>query len=154
MTSRIDPPLSPADLGAGSESVTHLVSTAPFDPASVEQLTPAQERFYLASQWRMMWWRFRRHRLAVISGVVLVLLYGTILISEFLAPYNLHTRNVDSIFAPPQRLHLFQNGTFVGPFVYGYSYRLNLNNLKREYTPDETKVESLRYLASICIVSE
>jgi peptide/nickel transport system permease protein len=143
MTSRIDSPLATA--GAGSESVTHLVSTAPFDPASVEKLTPAQERFYLASQWQMMWWRFQRHRLAVISGVVLLLLYGTILISEFLAPYNLHTRNVDFIFAPPQRLHLFQDGKFVGPFVYGYSYRLNLDNLKREYTPDKTEAQSLRF---------
>ncbi len=143
MTSRIDSPLATAS--AGSESVTHLVSTAPFDPASVEKLTPAQERFYLASQWQMMWWRFQRHRLAVISGVVLLLLYGTILISEFLAPYNLHTRNVDFIFAPPQRLHLFQDGKFVGPFVYGYSYRLNLDNLKREYTPDKTEAQSLRF---------
>jgi peptide/nickel transport system permease protein len=143
MTSRIDPPLAPA--GAGSDSVTHLVSTAPFDPLSVEQLTPAQERFYLASQWQMMWWRFRRHRMAVISWVVLLLLYGTILISEFLAPYNLHTRNVDFIYAPPQGIHLFQDGRFVGPFVYGYDYRLNLNNLKREYRSNEAKVEPLRF---------
>jgi peptide/nickel transport system permease protein len=145
MTSRIDAPLVSAGAGEGSDSVTHLVSTAPFDPMSVEQLTPAQERFYLASQWQMMWWRFSRHRLAVISGAVLLLLYGTILISEFLAPYNLHTRNVDFIFAPPQQLHLFQDGQFVGPFVYGYEYHLNLLNLKREYRPDTTKAEPLRF---------
>ena len=145
MTSRIDQPLSPAAAGAGHDSVTHLVSTAPFDPMSVEQLTPEQERFYLASQWQMMWWRFRRHRLAVISGAVLLLLYGTILISEFLAPYNLHTRNVDFIYAPPQRIHLFDNGKFVGPFVYGFDYHLDLNNLKREYAPDPAKVEPIRF---------
>ena len=46
--------------------VEHYVSPEPFDPYSVERLTPEQERFYLASQWRMMWWKFRRHRLAVI----------------------------------------------------------------------------------------
>ena len=143
MTSRIDSPMAPA--ASGQDSVTHLVSTAPFDPMSVEQLTPAQERFYLASQWQMMWWRFSRHRLAVLSWVVLLLIYGTILISEFLAPYDLHTRNVDFIYAPPQRIHLFQDGKFVGPFVYGYEYNLNLNNLKREYTPDPTKAEPLRF---------
>jgi len=44
--------------------VEHYVSPEPFDPYSVERLTPEQERFYLASQWRMMWWKFRRHRLA------------------------------------------------------------------------------------------
>ena len=147
MSSHIDlpPPLAPAGTGSGDESMTHLVSTAPFDPMSVEQLSAAQERFYLASQWQMMWWRFRRHRLAVLSGIVLLLLYGTILISEFLAPYNLHTRNVDFIYAPPQGIHLFQNGKFVGPYVYGYNYKLNLDNLKREYTPDPAKVEPVRF---------
>ncbi len=145
MSNGMDPPLVSAGTGSGSDSVSHLVSTAPFDPMSVEQLTPEQERFYLASQWRMMWWRFRRHRLAVVSGAVLLLLYATIFISEFLAPYNLHTRNVDFIFAPPQELHLFQDGRLIGPFVYGYTYRLNLANLKREYAPDPTKVEPMRF---------
>ena len=142
MTSRVDAPLAPAGSG---DSVTHMVSTAPFDPLSVEQLTPAQEKFYLASQWQMMWWRFRRHRLAVISGAVLILLYGTILISEFLAPYNLHTRNIDFIYAPPQTIHFFQDGKFVGPYVEGFNYQLDLNNLKRVYTPDPAKAEVIRF---------
>ena len=42
------------------------VDTAPFDPYDVEQLTPEQERFYTASQWRLMWWKFQRHHLAVV----------------------------------------------------------------------------------------
>jgi len=125
--------------------MTHMVSTAPFDPMSVEQLSPAQEKFYLASQWQMMWWRFRRHRLAVISGVVLLLLYGSILISEFLAPYYLHTRNIDFIYAPPQTIHFFQDGKFIGPYVEGFDYKLDLTNLKRVYTPDPAKVEPIRF---------
>ena len=43
----------------------HFVDDRPFDPAEDERLTPAQERLYQASQWRMMWWKFRRHRLVV-----------------------------------------------------------------------------------------
>ena len=31
-------------------------------------MTPEQERFYLASQWQLMWWKFKRHRVAVVSG--------------------------------------------------------------------------------------
>ena len=38
----------------------HYVSPAPFDAYSIEALTPAQERIYMASQWRMMWWRFKK----------------------------------------------------------------------------------------------
>ena len=34
----------------------HYVSTAPFDPHSIEKLTKEQEKFYLASQWKLMWW--------------------------------------------------------------------------------------------------
>src|SRR6516164_6019295 len=136
--------------GAGSEAnperIPHMVSTAAFDPQSVEKLTPEQERFYLASQWRMMWWRFRRHRLAVVSGGFLLLLYATILVSELLAPYNLHSRNVDFIFAPPQSLHFFdEQGRFVGPFVYGLKYSLNMQNLKREYSEDTSKVQPVRF---------
>ncbi len=123
----------------------HYVNTAPFDPYSVEEMTPEQERYYLASQWRIMWWKFRRHRLAVFAGFVLLVMYGSIVIVEFLAPYNLHHRHTDFIYAPPQRLHLFHEGSFVGPFVYGFSYRLNMENLKREYTPDPASVQKIRF---------
>ena len=37
-------------------------------PTSATRLTPEQERFYLASQWKLMWWKFKRHRVAVVSG--------------------------------------------------------------------------------------
>ena len=49
-----------------------------------------------------MWWRLRRHRVAVASGAVLLALYVMILFCEFLAPYGLDSRHVDHIYAPPQ----------------------------------------------------
>ena len=49
-----------------------------------------------------MWWRLRRHRVAVVSGAVLLALYVMILFCEFLAPYGLDSRHVDHIYAPPQ----------------------------------------------------
>ena len=55
-------------------SSTHFVSGAPFDPYSVERMSPEQERYFLASQWRMMWWKLKRHRLAVISGAILLVI--------------------------------------------------------------------------------
>ena len=126
----------------------HFVSGEPFDPHSVESVTGGQERYYMASQWRMMWWKFRRHRLAVASGAVLAAFYFSILISEFLAPYHLHSRDAKHVFAPPQELHLFHEGEFVGPFVYGLSYRLDMENLKREYTPDPNLVQPVRFFCS------
>ena len=123
----------------------HYVNPARFDPYSVEVLTPEQERYFMASQWKMMWWRLRSHRLAVISGAVLLLAYASILIIEVLAPYNLHTRSVTSIYAPPQAVHLFHEGEFRGPFVYALRFRLNMENLKREYAEDATRVQPLRF---------
>jgi peptide/nickel transport system permease protein len=128
------------------DRLPHYVSPEPFDPYSVEAMTADQERFYLASQWRMMWWKLRRHRLAVISGGVLAVLYLSILLSEFLAPYALNSRHNDYIYAPPQRIHLFHDGQFVGPFVYGYDYRLDMKTLQRVYTPDRNKIEPIRFL--------
>jgi peptide/nickel transport system permease protein len=72
-------------------------------------------------------------------------MYAAILIAEFLAPYSPYTRNTDFIYAPPQTVHLFHEGSFVGPFVYGLKYHLDLDTLKREYTPDPERVYPLRF---------
>lgn len=127
------------------EALEHFVTSDPFEPYSVETLTPEQERFYSASQWQIMWWKFRRHRIALISGVILLVIYASTLVSEIIAPYNLHTRDTRSIYAPPQKVHFFHEGKFVGPFVYGYKMRLDLESLKREYTPDPERVQPLRF---------
>ena len=110
------------------ETLPHYVSDAPLGPHYEEPLTPEQERYYLASQWRIMWWKLRRHKLAVISGAVLLFFYLSIAFVEVLAPYHLETRNTNYIYAPPQTPHLFHEGQFVGPFVYGWSVELNLDN--------------------------
>ena len=128
------------------EPVPHVVSPEPFDPYSVEAMTPRQERYYQASQWRLMWWRFRRHRLAVVSAVILLLLYASVLVSEVLAPYGLETRNTNVLLAPPQPVHLFHDGRLVGPFVYGLKYSLNMDNLQREYADDPAQVHKLRFV--------
>ncbi len=127
------------------KSIPHTVSSEPFDPYSVEQLSPEQERYFLASQWKMMWWRFLRHRLAVVSGAFLLLLYAAILVCEFLAPYGTVTRDRKSSFAPPQAVHLFDKGEFIGPFVYGFDFKRNEVTLKPEYVPNPSKVERLRF---------
>ena len=117
------------------DKLPHFVSTAPFDPYSIERMTADQERYFLASQWRMMWWKLKRHHLAVFSGAILLVMYASILFSEMIAPYNLHSRFTDYIYAPPQRVHLFHDGRLEGLFVYGFHYSLNMDNLQRIYTP-------------------
>ncbi|MEX2642949.1 MAG: ABC transporter permease [Acetobacterales bacterium] len=124
----------------------HYVSDAPFDPYDREVLTPEQERYYMASQWRLMWWRFRRHRVAVVCGAILLLMYLSIPFTGFLAPYALDSRNTMHIYAPPQPVHLFHEGRLVGPFVYDLEYTLNMTTLKREYAEDRTVPRPIRFL--------
>jgi len=123
----------------------HWVSKAPFDPYSTEQLSPEQERFYMASQWRLMWWKLRRHPLAVVSMVFLATLYVSMLWVEWIAPYPLHKRNAKFIYAPPQALHLFHEGEFIGPFVYGFKVTRDVERLKRIYTEDRSLVYPVRF---------
>ena len=95
-----------------------------------------------------MWWKFRRHHLAVVSAAILMLFYASIVIVEVLAPYNVHTRNAKFIYAPPQQLHIFRDGGLVAPFVYGYKYHLDMESLKRVYIPDPAKPQPLRFFCS------
>ncbi len=130
---------------APSEPLQHYVSPDPFEPMATETLSPEQERFYRASQWTIMWWKFKRHRIAVLAAAILLAFYASTLVSEFLAPYHLHTRNAQHIYAPPQGVHLFHEGRFVGPFVYGYDMKLNLETLMREYSENPSKLQPLRF---------
>ncbi|MCF6321144.1 MAG: ABC transporter permease [Rhizobiaceae bacterium] len=131
-----------------SDRIKHYVNKEPFDAKEIEQLTPDQEKLFLASQKKLMWWKFKRHRLAVISGIFLAICYFSILISEMIAPYSLETRNTKFIYAPPQSINLFHEGEFVGPFVYGYKTTLDMRTLKRIHTPDLEKVQKLRFFCS------
>jgi peptide/nickel transport system permease protein len=128
-----------------TDRLPHFVSAAPFDPVSVEKLTPEQEKFYLASQWRMMWWRFLHHKLALVAGLVLLVSYLSIFVSEILAPYALHSRDTDFIFAPPQAIHVIHDGGLRAPFVYPLTYHLNMETLKREYVEKTSSPQSIRF---------
>ncbi len=136
--------MTPPQASAAAQ-LEHFVSREPFDAHAAERLSADLERYYMASQWRMMWWRLKRHRLAVFAGGLLLAMYFVILIAEFLSPYSLHARHADFIYAPPQRVHLFDEGRFVGPFVYGLDYSLNLDTLKRDYAANPGKVQRLRF---------
>ena len=128
-----------------SDRLEHYVSDKPFVVDDEDALTPEQERYYLASQWKMMWWRFKRHKIAVVSGAILGLAYLSIIFTEIIAPYALEKRNTRFIYAPPQAVHFFHEGAFVGPFVYPLKGRLNMENLQRVYTADKSKPQPIRF---------
>lgn len=154
MTESSSRPATDAPSLADDGPLPHYVDTKHWDPHVDEPLTARQEAWFMASQWRIMWWKLKRHRLAMASGALLAFFYVSILFVEVLAPYHLQTRNGPYIYAPPQQLHLFHEGRFVGPFVYGYDVETVLDlsglagtrSLKREYTVDRTDVQPVRFL--------
>lgn len=130
-----------------SETLPHYVRQDPFDPYA-DDIASSGSVADQASQLKLMWWRFKRHRLALVSGVALLIAYLMIAVAEFLAPYKVHSRNMDFIYAPPQSVHLFHQGEFVGPFVYGQAMTLDMQTLRRVYTDDTTDIEKLRFFCS------
>ncbi len=132
-------------LPSADKALPHFVSAAPFDAYSVARLTPGQEKAALASQWQLMWLKFKRHKLAVWSGAFLLAVYVIAMFCEVFAPYSGQTRNTEFVRAPPQSVHLFHEGRFIGPFVYGYQQKLDVETLRRNYEVEPSKVQPIRF---------
>jgi peptide/nickel transport system permease protein len=95
---------------------------------------------YVASQWKLMWWRFRKHRLAMVGGIVTILIYLVALFAEFLAPFPADKTTTQLTYAPPQTLILFDESGF-NPHVFGYTSEVDPVALRRTFVVDpESKV--------------
>jgi peptide/nickel transport system permease protein len=104
----------------------------------------AEERISVASQWQLMWWRFRRHRLAMIGTVVVLFFYAAVVFADFLAYADPGASEAQRSLLPPQRIHLFQDGRFA-PYVYGLTGKRDPMTFKRVYTPDPEKKIPVRF---------
>ena len=112
------------------------------------QATSAEERYYIASQRQLMWRKFRKHRMAVISGAILVLAYLVAFAYEFCAPYGPLTQHAGYVHAPPTRVRLIDaDGRLRAPFVYGLTGQVNLETFQREFVEDRSVIHPLRFLA-------
>jgi peptide/nickel transport system permease protein len=92
-----------------------------------------------ASQSKLMWWRFRRHTLAVVSVVVLGLLYLIALFADVIAPYDPVTVNASRTYAPPQSFQFMHAGQLSWPYIYGIKSTVDQETLRRTFVPDTSK---------------
>lgn len=101
----------------------------------------AEERIYVASQWQLMWRKFRKHKLAMVGGVILIIFYILAIFCEFFAPYDIYKQREKYAYCPPQRIHFFdEEGNFhFRPFVYGIKRTTDPETWERIYTEDKTK---------------
>jgi peptide/nickel transport system permease protein len=100
-------------------------------------LTEDAEAVYLAPNWKLVWWRFKRHRLALVSSLVLILITLVALFPDFFSTQAPHLTNAAEQFIPPQHIHFFDEGSF-SPFVYGGKVTRNPETLRMEWQVDET----------------
>ena len=121
-------------------------------PPRVQEEAPArapdhgEAEIYVASQWKLVWWRFRKHRLAVVGTVIVLIIYMIALFAEFFAPFTPGAFDADYTYAPPQRLHFFDDDGF-GLYVYGYRSKLNEETLVRTFVVDENNKIPVRLFA-------
>ena len=121
--------------------------TAPLSPARPKRT--AEERYYLASQWQLMWQKFRRHKLAIIGGTVLAILYLSALFADFVTPYSATLRFEAYPYRPPTGIHLYdENGQFIGPFVYGTTAERDPETLEKVYVADKSLIYPIGFLVA------
>lgn len=101
-----------------------------------------KEKYYIASQWNLMWRKFRKHKLAKLSVLILGLLYFCGIFSEFVSPYGATTRFSKYINAPLQRIHFFDKdkGFQLRPFVYGWEKKRDPGTFRERFTVDKKKI--------------
>ena len=118
----------------------------PDDPDFFE-VPSEREKIFVASPRQLMWWRFRRHRMALLSGVVLILLYMAALTWEFLAPYDPLRHDVQSAYAPPQGIRFFdEEGFSFRPFVYGLKGARDPETFRKTYEVDKTVKHPIKFM--------
>jgi peptide/nickel transport system permease protein len=103
------------------------------------------------SQFGLMWRRFKRHKLALVSLWIVGLFYLVALLAEFIAPVDPSDYSARYTYAPPQGLHFLaqneQGGWEFAPFVYGYKTEIDPVALRRTFVIDEEVRLPVRFFA-------
>jgi peptide/nickel transport system permease protein len=114
----------------------------------LEEEKKIEERVAVAPPLTLMWWKFRKHKAALISAVILILFYFVAIFAEFIAPYGPDDTFVRYTLAPPSPLHLVDDqGQFHGPFVYKIKRTVDLETLAKIYTEEKGTIYPIRLFA-------
>jgi peptide/nickel transport system permease protein len=102
------------------------------------------EAIHVAPNWKLVWWRFRKHKLAMICGVIVLFIAVVAMVPEFFSTLDPNETRATQSFVPIQRLHFFGDG-HVGPFVYGITGARNPETLRMEWQIDEEVIVPLAF---------
>jgi peptide/nickel transport system permease protein len=116
---------------------------APVPPAPAAADPVPVDKLAGASEWRLIWWRFRRHKLALASGVVVLLIYLVAILADVIAPAGPATSKPQFTYAPPQTLKLIRttdDGWRFEPHVLGYKVQIDPRAMRRIFVEDPDAV--------------
>ncbi|ONK09651.1 ABC transporter permease [Streptomyces sp. MP131-18] len=100
-----------------------------------------------ASQWRLVWRKFRKHKLAVGGAVVVLAVYLVVVFAEFLAPASASATDERLTYAPPQTIQVdFSFSDGLDFYVYGYETRRDPETFEQKHTVDTSQKIPLRLL--------
>jgi peptide/nickel transport system permease protein len=105
-----------------------------------------EQRIFVASQWQLMWWRFRKHKVAVASGLVVIGFYLVVLGADFLAYADPNASEAQRSLMPPQRVYWFDGWRFA-PYVHGVTGARDPQTFKRVYRIDPEKKVPIQLFA-------
>jgi len=129
-------------------ATTPDISAEPAGLPPIQGARSATEaRIFVASQWQLMWWRFRKHKVAVISAVVVIGFYLVVATADFLAYADPNASEAQRSLMPPQRLYLFDGWRFA-PYVHGFKGERDPATFKRVYRPDPSVKVPVRFFAA------
>jgi peptide/nickel transport system permease protein len=114
--------------------------TLPAD--AIAAATEAESRITIASQRQLIWWRFRKHRLAVVSLAVVGIFYLIAALADTIAVSPPWDTQAARGYIPPQPIHWLDDGRF-HPYVYGLKGRRDLRTFKLIYAPDPSEKRHL-----------
>ena len=102
------------------------------------------EEYYQASQRRLVWRRFKKHRVALVALFGLVAMYVVAMFAEFFAPYALDTRFEGASAQAPTSIRIIHDGQLHRPFVYGTTRVLSLKTFRYTYVEDKSRPYPIR----------
>ena len=102
--------------------------------------------YEVASQWQLMLWKFKKHKLANIALPILVIMYLMAIFADFLSPALPTYRYTEMKDAAPTTIHWRdENGKFCAPYVYGMTTELNTETWLREFVEDPSQHYKVKF---------
>ena len=108
--------------------------------------TAEDDRYFVASQWQLMWRKFTRHKLAIAGGTVLAVFYVFAAFSEFFATHDILKHSSEFVYMRPQKIRFGDaNGWGLRPFVYDVQKVVDRKAFRRVYVEDPQTRHYVRF---------